>query len=144
MAHQEEQKIFEAYLRDNNLKHTEQRARILNIFLNSERHLTTEELYTVVRRKYPTIGYATLCRTMKLLGQAGLCKELTLDDRVTRYERLHGDDHHDHLICIKCGAFEEIVDQEIERLQEKVAKENEFTLVRHKLELYGICKQCKQ
>jgi len=142
-VHRKEREIFEAHIRNKNLKHTEQRTQILKTFLETERHLTAEELYVLVRRKYPSIGYATICRTLKLLYECGLCRELKVEDGVTRYEHLYGHEHHDHLICINCGSFVEVVSPEIERLQEELASENDFILKRHRLELYGICKKCK-
>ena len=79
---------------------------------------------------------------MKLLSEAGLCRELQLEDGTTRYEHLYNHKHHDHLICTKCGKFIEIESPQIEALQEKLAKENGFVLLKHRLELYGICSTC--
>lgn len=142
MPYTKERKIFESHIRKKNLKHTEQRTQILMTFLETERHLTAEELYVLVRKKYPSVGYATISRTLKLLCDCGLCSELRVEDGVTRYEHLYGHDHHDHLICIECGSFVEVVSPEIERLQEKLAQANGFTIKRHRLEIYGICKKC--
>ena len=143
MQHKKELEIFGAHIRGKNLKHTEQRTQILKTFLETERHLTAEELYVLVRRKYPSIGYATIGRTIKLLCECGLCRELKIEDGVTRYEHLYGHEHHDHLICINCGSFKEVVSPEIEKLQGRLAKANNFVLKRHRLELYGICKGCR-
>lgn len=142
MPYAKEREIFESHIRKKNLKHTEQRTQILMTFLETERHLTAEELYILVRKKYPSVGYATISRTLKLLCDCGLCSELRVEDGVTRYEHLYGHDHHDHLICIECGSFVEVVSPEIERLQEKLAQANGFTIKRHRLEIYGICKKC--
>lgn len=143
MPYTKEREIFESHIRKKNLKHTEQRTQILITFLETERHLTAEELYVLVRKKYPSIGYATISRTMKLLCDCGLCSELKVEDGVTRYEHLYGHEHHDHLICTECGSFVEAVSPEIERLQEKLAETNDFAIERHRLELYGICKKCR-
>ncbi len=143
MSHKKEREIFESHIRNKKLKYTEQRAQILETFLETERHLTAEELYVLVKKKYPPIGYATICRTAKLLCECGLCRELKLEDGVTRYEHLYGHEHHDHLICLKCGKFIEVVDPEIEKLQEKLARRERFTLQGHKLLAYGICRECK-
>ncbi|MEK6732511.1 MAG: transcriptional repressor [Candidatus Omnitrophota bacterium] len=144
MPWEKEEKIFEEYLRTKNLKHSEQRKEILYIFLNIDKHLTANELYRTVQRKYPTVGYATIYRTLKLLCECGLCRELKLEDGTTRYEHLYGHQHHDHLICTKCGRFIEVVDPEIERLQEKLVKQHGFYPERHRMELYGVCKRCKK
>ena len=141
---QEEEKIFEDYLATKNLKHSEQREAILHVFLNIDKHLTASELYRIVQKKYPKVGYATIYRTLRLLCECGLCRELKLEDGTARYEHLYGHQHHDHLICTKCGRFVEVVDPEIERLQEKLAKQHGFYPERHRMELYGVCRKCKK
>ncbi len=143
MFHAKTKEVFEDYIRSKNLKHSDQRARILDIFLKSERHLSVDELYRMVKKKYPSTGTSTVYRTLKLLCESGICRELRLEDGSSRYEHLYGHTHHDHLICIQCGKFVEIIDAGIERLQKRLAKENGFILKRHRLELYGICKSCR-
>ena len=137
-----EDKVFEGYLATKNLKHSQQRKEILGIFLNIDKHLTADELYRIIRKMYPGIGYATVYRTLKLLCECGLCRELKFDDGTTRYEHLYDHKHHDHLICTKCGRFAEVVDPDIERLQSKLFKLYKFYPQRHRMELYGICKRC--
>lgn len=143
MTLEKEQKIFDEYISKNNLKHSEQRIKILEIFLRSERHLTADELYRLVKKALPSVGYATIYRTLKLLSECGICREIKLEDGITRYEPLRGHKHHDHLICVKCGKFVEVMDPEIEKLQEKLAHSKGFVPMRHKLEMYGLCKKCK-
>jgi Fur family ferric uptake transcriptional regulator len=144
MSYHKEQLIFEKYLRNKKLKHSEQRMKILEVFLKTERHLTADELYRKVKAKYPAIGYATIYRTLRLLCDCGLCRELRFDDGTVRYEHLYGHEHHDHLICIKCGKFIEVVEPEIEKLQERLAKRKGFILKKHRLQMYGICKNCSK
>ena len=144
MVRGKEEKIFEDYLVTKNLKHSEQRKEILYIFLNIDKHLTANELYRTVQKKYLTVGYATIYRTLKLLCECGLCRELRFEDGTTRYEHLYGHQHHDHLICTKCGRFVEVIDPEIEKLQEKLIKQHDFYPQRHRMELYGVCKRCKK
>ncbi|MDP2939908.1 MAG: transcriptional repressor [Candidatus Omnitrophota bacterium] len=144
MTERKEEKIFEDYLRTKNLKHSEQRKEILYIFLKHDKHLTANELYRIVQKKYPKVGFATIYRTLKLLCECGLCRELKFEDGTTRYEHLYGHQHHDHLICIKCGRFVEVVDPQIERLQERLVKLHGFYPERHRMELYGVCKRCKK
>lgn len=141
---EKEEKILEGYLLKKNLKHSQQRLEILDVFLNTDKHLTADELYRIVKIKYPAIGSATVYRTLKLLCESGLGRELKIDDGITRYEHLYGHQHHDHLICTKCGKFVEVLDPEIERLQERLALKHGFYPERHRMELYGVCKQCKK
>lgn len=143
MTFEKEQKILDEYISKNNLKHSEQRIKILEIILRSERHLTADELYRLVKKALPSVGYATIYRTLKLLSECGICRDIKLEDGIARYEPLYGHEHHDHLICIKCGKFVEVVDPEIEKLQEKLAHSKGFIPVRHELEMYGLCKECK-
>ncbi len=80
---------------------------------------------------------------MSLLCECGLAEEIKIGKQKTRYELKFGQKHHDHLICLKCGQFIEVNDYKIEKLQDKLAEANDFIPVRHKLEIYGICKKCQ-
>jgi Fur family ferric uptake transcriptional regulator len=143
MTFEKERAVFAEFIRSKNLKRSDQRQQIMEVFLKTERHLTAEELYNMVKKKNPSIGYATIYRTMKLLTEAGLCRELHVEDGITRYEHLYNHKHHDHLICTECGKFVEIVSPEIENLQENIAKKNGFILTRHRHDLYGLCSGCR-
>jgi len=136
--------IFAEFIARQKLKMTPQRRRILEVFLAGEGHITSEELYQKVRRGNPTIGQATVYRTLRLLAGAGLAKVVDFGDGVLRYEILYGQSHHDHLICEACGANVEVVDPSIERLQEEVASRHGFALTGHRLYLYGICPECQK
>ncbi len=143
MAIREEEKVFDDYIKQKGLKYSEQRRQVLHAFLKTEKHLTAEELHLLVKKRFPAIGIATVYRTLKLLKESGLCRELKLNDGTTRHEHLYDHEHHDHLVCIECGSLTEVVDPEIEKLQEKLAKKNGFSIKSHKLEIYGTCKSCK-
>jgi Fur family ferric uptake transcriptional regulator len=143
MAFEEEQKIFDDYVRNKGLKQSGQRKDILLTFLKTEKHLTADELHRLVKKRNPVIGTATVYRTLKLLSESGLCREFRLDDGTARYEHLYGHDHHDHLICTSCGSFEEVLDPEIEKLQEKLARKHGFKISNHKMEIYGTCRKCR-
>jgi Fur family ferric uptake transcriptional regulator len=131
------------YLAVKNLKSTNQRDTILNVFVEAGRHLSAEELYARVKKSHPGIGYATVYRTLKLLAEAGLAQERRFEDGFTRYERASQDAHHDHLICTHCGAIIEFENESIEALQQAVARKNRFKVQSHKLELYGLCAGCQ-
>jgi Fur family ferric uptake transcriptional regulator len=130
MKYKKEIELFEDYIRSKNLRQSEQRIQVLEVFLKSEKHLTADELYRMVKKKNPSIGTATIYRTLKLLRESGLCRELKLDD------------DHDHIICTSCGRLVEVLEPEIEKLQEKLAKTHGFLIKNHKLEMYGLCKRC--
>ena len=138
------QEVFAEYLTNENLKMTPQRRVILDTLLKKNDHLSSEELYALVKKRDASIGQATVYRTLKLLSDSGLIEPLDFADGVTRYEPCYGKDHHDHLICEHCGKNIEIVDEVIERRQEQLAKEHGFTLIRHKMYLYGLCPECRK
>jgi Fur family ferric uptake transcriptional regulator len=141
VSHDLEKKALASYLEDHNLKHTKQREAILEVFLEVEGHITGEDLHRRVRRKFPQIGYTTVYRTMKLLCEAGLASERHFDDGVTRFEIQH--EHHDHLVCVRCGKIVEFECSMIESAQERIVKAHGFRLLRHRHELYGHCPNCR-
>jgi Fur family ferric uptake transcriptional regulator len=136
--------IFADYIAANGLKNTPQRRLIVDVFFQSGKHLSTEELYSVVREKDSSIGQATVYRTLKLLCNAGLAKEQHFGESTARYEPIEDDSHHDHLICIACGKNQEVMDTEIERLQDELARRYGFTLTAHRMNLYGVCAECRK
>ncbi len=131
------------YLSGPGLKATRQRDQILKVFSAAGRHMSAEELYLLVRKSAPGTGFATVYRTLKLLTSAGLADERRFDDGITRYEYKATEDHHDHLICTKCGKIIEFENKKIEELQEYVAKRNQFLVQSHRMELYGLCEHCQ-
>ena len=140
----EAKKLFIEYLKQKNLKWSQQREFILDLFLSTHGHVTTEELYQLATKKIPQIGYSTVHRTLKLLCECGLASERHFSDRYTRFETTRKDQHHDHLICINCGTVIEFKCDKIEKLQEGIARQKGFKVTRHRLELYGICKSCQK
>ena len=140
----EEHKIFINFLENKNLKLTHQREEILKIFLNTNRHLSVEDLYNIVKKKDSRIGQATVFRTLKLLCDADIAKEVDFGDKKVRYEHKYGHRHHDHLVCVKCGKFIEAMEPRIEQLQNALCKKFGFLPKEYKLEIFGICKQCKR
>jgi Fur family transcriptional regulator, ferric uptake regulator len=137
-------KQFHDFITGKGLKSTRQRDIVLDCFLASDRHMSTEELYLKVRAKYPTIGYATVYRTLKLFAESGIAREIHFGDGQTRYEHAAEGEHHDHLVCTRCGAVQEFENETIERLQQEVAGQFGFQVETHKLELYGICAKCRK
>lgn len=141
MPHELEKKALASYLDDHRLKHTKQREAILEVFLQVRGHITGEELHRRVRGKHPGIGYTTVYRTMKLLCEAGLAVERHFDDGITRFEIQH--EHHDHLVCLRCGKIVEFECSMIESAQDRIVQEYGFRLLRHRHELYGHCPSCR-
>jgi Fur family ferric uptake transcriptional regulator len=134
---------FKEHLRLQRLKSTTQRDAIVRAFLDTQRHVSVEELYAEVRRRNPRIGYATVYRTMKLLTECGVAAERHFRDGEARYESAEKK-HHDHLICERCGKIVEFEEPRIEHLQEETAKRLGFQFTGHKMELYGVCRECRR
>jgi Fur family ferric uptake transcriptional regulator len=129
---------WRAYVQDKRLNITAQREAIVEMFLRTRDHVSIDELLTKVRKRQPRVGYATVYRTLKLLVDSGLAVERQFGDGQARYEVVG--DHHDHLICVKCGLILEFEDDEIERLQDRIASRlGGFKVLRHRHELYGLC-----
>jgi len=134
---------LDEYITGQGLRSTSQRDEILNLFIKADSHLSAEELYVLVKKSHPCIGYATVYRTLKLLAKAGLAQERRFEDGFTRYEHPRSEAHHDHLICTRCGAIIEFENERIETLQQNIARINRFKVLSHKLELYGLCEGCQ-
>ena len=128
------------------VKLTEQRRIIAKVISESKSaygesdHPDVDELYSRVSKVDPKISIATVYRTVKLFEEAGILTKHDFKGGKARYEAMI-ESHHDHLIDIKSGEIIEFVDEEIEKLQKKVAEKHGYTLVDHKLELYGIKKK---
>ncbi len=119
------------------VKLTDQRKIIARIMSESNDHPDVDELYNRASKIDKKISIATVYRTVKLFEEAGILTKHEFKGEKARYEELN-EGHHDHLIDIKSGEIIEFVDEEIEKLQKKVAEKYGYTLVDHKLELYGV------
>lgn len=141
---QVKKKIFENFMAEKGLKSTRQRDVILEAFLDSDRHQSIEELYLQLRGAHPTIGYATVYRTLKLFAESGIAREFHFGDGQTRYEHASEGDHHDHLVCVRCGTISEFTNEAVEAIQDEVAASHGFVMQYHKMELYGLCAACQR
>ena len=134
--------VLKDHLAKHQLKFTRQREQILAMFLKTE-HITAEQMYrTLLSRKDPHIGLATIYRILNLFCDAGLAQARHFGAQ-TQYDNVSHKRHHDHLICTSCGKIVEFQNCEIERLQEQVAAQHGFVIQTHKLELYGLCSRCR-
>jgi Fur family ferric uptake transcriptional regulator len=134
---------LQAHMVKKGLRSTDQRRLIVETFFRSPNHVSIEELLAQVRREDPKVGYATVYRTLKLLAECGIANERRFGDGLTRYELADEEAHHDHLICVECGAIVEFEEDKIEAMQEEVARRHGFSLRSHKHELYGVCPKCQ-
>ena len=122
------------------VKLTDQRKIIAKVMSEAQDHPDVDELYNRVSKIDSKISIATVYRTVKLFEEAGILAKHDFKGGKARYEKLN-ESHHDHLIDVKTGEIIEFFDEEIEKLQEKVAEKYGYKLVDHKLELYGVKKK---
>ncbi len=135
---------LDKYMNERGLKSTRQRALIIDTFFESGGHQSVEELWARVRKNDARVSVATVYRTMKLLSESGLAHARNFGDGQTRYEAAIGRHHHDHLICTNCNKIIEFENDRIETLQDAVAKKHGFRVTSHKMELYGLCRECQR
>ena len=140
----QEKEIFREHIQRPGQRRTAQRDLILEIFLRTEEHLTSDDLYFLVHRRDPTIGHTTVYRTLKLLTEAGLAREVRFGDNKTYYEHHYNHEHHDHMICTECGKVIEFFSQDIENLQDQMADKFGFRPTHHSLRMWGVCADCQK
>lgn len=138
-----EKSIFDQHIQASGLRRTGQRNLILETFLGTEEHLTADDLYSLVQKLDPSVGHTTVYRTLKLLTDAGLAREVRFGDNKTYYEHHYNHEHHDHMICTDCGRVIEFFSPDIEALQDEMADKFGFRPTHHSLRLWGICKDCQ-
>ena len=141
---EKEKEIFLDHIRESGLRRTAQRDLIMDIFLRTEDHLTSEDLYWLVQKEDANVGHTTVYRTLKLLTEAGLAREVRFGDNKTYYEHHYNHDHNDHMICTECGKVIEFFSAEIEDLQDQVAAEFKFKPTHHSLRMWGVCSDCEK
>ncbi len=140
----EEQEVFLNHIQKKGLKRTAQRDLILDVFLRTERHLSNEDLYRLVQEEDASVGQTTVYRTLKLLTEAGLAREVRFGDGRTHYEHNYKHEHHDHMICSECGKIIEFYSAELEALQDAMAAKHRFEISQHLLRIIGICAECRR
>ena len=136
------EKVFGSFLQRKRCRYTPQRKAIVAAFWSAGGHLTVEELFARVHSLSPSVGQSTVYRTMRLLCEAGLAREVSFGRGVVRYERASAW-HHDHIICERCGRSIEFIDTGVDTLGRRVARRYGFTLRQHRLYLYGLCAGCR-
>lgn len=129
-------------IRDLGLKVTSQRLLILEVVRSGPSHFTAQEVYEAVSARNPAVGFATVYRFLRTLSDHQFVIEVRMGGMPARYEWA-AKQHHDHLTCSVCAKIVEFENAEIEKLQERVAKEFGFQLTDHVLELYGVCPDCQ-
>jgi Fur family ferric uptake transcriptional regulator len=140
----EAEEILHRHLKRVVLKHTEQRDTILRTFLETREHLSTDELYRLVRKKDARIGFTTVYRTLKLLAECGLASEVAFHDGIARFEHQYNRRSHHHMVCTQCGSSVEFFSAEVGRLEQEIGRKHHYATTRHTFQIYGLCEPCRK
>ncbi|MFW5998196.1 MAG: Fur family transcriptional regulator [Halanaerobiaceae bacterium] len=134
---------FKNRLSSHNYKLTKQREDVLKVFIeNKNNHFSAEELFEEVKKINPDVGLATIYRSLELFSELGIIHELDFDKSYKRYELNIKDNHHHHLICLKCDKIIEFNDEVLEHFENSIENEYEFQVVSHRIKFYGLCQEC--
>jgi len=140
----EAETVLHNHLRRVGLKHTGQRDTILRTFLDTRDHLSTDDLYRLVRKQDEHIGFTTVYRTLKLLAECGLASEVAFNDGIARYEHQYNRRNHHHMVCTECGSSVEFFSTDIERIEREVGRKHKYLTTRHTFQIYGLCDACRK
>ena len=135
--------ILKETLQKEGLRYTRQRQEIWNELRSSHEHRDAEEIFFTLRKHGLNISRATVYRTIDVLVKNKLIDKLDIGDGRARFEYNDKYLHHDHLVCTRCGKIVEFYDNEIENLQNKIARQNNFKLLDNSHQLFGICTECQ-
>ncbi len=137
-----EKDTFIEYLKTMGLKFTAERRHILEAVFSFHRHFELDDIYDAMKRREARTSRATIYRTLPLLKECGLIREVFRCQDRPSYEHIYGHDHHDHMLCIKCGRHIEFSDERIGRAQKEICSRFGFTPADHRLSIRGYCRKC--
>ena len=140
--HRQEKQQFKKLFKQEYIDVFEDRFNILEIFLQTEKHLTIDELINLLKENGYDFEPDFIRETLKLMVRFGFAKKNRFKNGPVRYEHLHLGQHHDHMICTKCRKIVEFREDQLEDLQVKIAATHGFHMLQHKMEIYGICSEC--
>lgn len=139
------QRLFRRYLKDQGLPLTQQREVISGVVFSSAGHLSVEDIEKRLREGGERFGKATIYRTLDLLVRSRLVVEHDFGEGFKRYEhRLSREPIHEHLICLECGEVIEFESWEVQDVQSRITQRHGFRPTRHRLEIYGLCRECQE
>ncbi len=140
--HDQEKEQFKKLFKQEGIDRFENRFRVLEGFLQTEKHVTDTELINLLDSKGYGLRPDFVRDTLGLMCHFGFARKNSFENGDIRYEHWHLGQHHDHMICTKCKKIIEFSDEELEALQVRVAETNQFHMLQHKMEIYGICSEC--
>ena len=140
--HNQEKEQFKKLFKQEDVDNFEDRFKILEVFLRTERHITASELTELLSEHGYKFEPDFVRETMKLMRHFGFAQSNRFDDGQVRYEHRHLCQHHDHMICTKCNNIIEFHNERLEGLQMQIAADFGFHILQHRMEIYGICSKC--
>ncbi len=141
-THRHEKEQFKRLFKQEDIDKFEDRFRVLDAFLKTERHVTARNLEDMLEESGHPLGLDFIQETLDLMRGFGFAHGYTFDNGDVRYEHRHLGQHHDHMICTKCRKIIEFKKDALENLQLQVAEAHGFHMLQHKMEIYGICSEC--
>jgi Fur family transcriptional regulator, ferric uptake regulator len=135
---------FRRHLREHHQPITRQRDLVAQVVLHSNDHLSVEAIRRELKDRGERVGLATVYRTLDLLMESGLVRAHEFGEGFRRYEPMAAHADHEHLICERCGQVVEFAHERLERMLPVLADEHGFQHRRHRVEIYGICRSCRQ
>lgn len=134
--------VFREFLRDRGLKYTGERERILQAVMQTDEHFEAEQLLRIMWQESKRVGKATVYRTLKLLVECGIVKEVHFSNKQVHYEHTYGQDPHDHMVCRRCGRIVEFDAGDVVRLRTVIAADHRFHAFSHRFQILGLCEAC--
>jgi len=141
-VHKREKEQFKKLFKQENIDHFEDRFNILEVFLQTEHHVPVAELVRLLKEDGHQFTPDFVRDTLKLMCRFGFAQKRRFNNGQVCYEHKHLCQHHDHMICTKCKNIFEFENEELENLQVQIAGAYNFHMLRHKMEIYGICSKC--
>jgi Fur family ferric uptake transcriptional regulator len=141
-VHIQEKEQFKKLFRQEQIDRFEDRFKVLEVFLQTEKHVTIDEIVGLLEKNGWDLDSEFVRETMKLMCRFGFAQKSRFDNGDLRYEHRHLGQHHDHMICTKCRKIIEFEEDHLEELQIKIAAAKGFHMLQHKMEIYGICDEC--
>ncbi|MEE8169410.1 MAG: transcriptional repressor [Phycisphaerae bacterium] len=134
--------VFREYLRDRELKYTYERRVLLGAVMRHDGHFEVEDLTLDLRQRGHRVAKATIYRTLPLLVNCGIVKQVQLSNKQMHYEHTYGQDPHDHMICRRCGRIIEFDSSDVARLRTLIGGQHDFYALSHRFSIMGLCKTC--
>jgi len=135
---------FRRYLREHRQPITRQRDLVAQVVFLSQDHPSVEAIRRALKERGEHVGTATVYRTLEVLIQSGLVRAHDFGEGFKRYESMAAQTDHEHLICERCGRVVEFQNDRLERMLPVIADEHAFQHQRHRVEIYGVCRECRQ